>query len=241
MQTTLYKKMLSALTIIAAVLPFSSSAETYIPAQFGDAVSQLTAKVNLPDTFEGGFTTIAVYCQTDVATSGMISNTLCYQDNEVANLRQQTLDALDSVSFVPARIDDQAVPVRVQFRVVYSRTGDQPDILMLPNLGTLQAQHGYNYVAPQERLDQQDWFSGYSQNTWAQGKPFFNKGRLTRVIGTVKTNGDVASVSTLDARGKGKRDAAVIETALKQTRFIPGLVNNQLTEMHYIAVLNYAK
>ena len=241
MQTTLYKKMLSALTIIAAVLPFSSSAETYTPAQFGDAINQLTTKVNLPDAFEGGFTTIAVYCQTDVAVTGLISNTLCYQDNDVADLRQQTLAALERASFIPAQVASQTVPVRVQFRVVYSRSGDQPAILMLPNLGTLQAQHGYDYVAPQERLDQQDWFSKYSENSWAQGKAFFNKGRLTRVIGTVKTNGDVASVSTLDARGKGKRDADVIETALKQTKFIPGIVNDQVTEMHYVAVLNYAK
>ena len=241
MHSTLYKKILSALVIIAAVLPFSSSAEVYQPAQFGDAINQLTSKVNLPDAFEGGFTTIAVYCQTDVAATGMTSNTLCYQNNNIADLRQQTIAALAGAAFTPARIDNQAVPVRVQFRVVYSRSGDQPDILLLPNLGTLQSQYGHDYFAPQERLDQKDWFAKYSENTWAQGKPFFDEGTLTRVIGTVKVTGDVASVSTLDARGKGKRDANVIETALKQTRFIPGVVNNQITEMHYVAVLNYAE
>jgi hypothetical protein len=241
MQTTFYKKLFSALMVIAAVMPFSSSANTYKPAQFGDAVNQLTSKVNLPDSFGGGFTTIAVYCQTDVAVSGALSDTLCYEKTAIANLKQQTLDALDGVSFIPAQIDNQAVAVRMQFRVVYSRSGDQPDILMLPNLGTLQTQHGYDYFAPQERLDQKSWHEKYADNPWAQGKPFFNDGQLTRVIGTVKINGDVASVSTLEARGRGKRDADFIETALKQTRFIPGVVNNQVTEMHYVAVLNYSK
>lgn len=241
MHITYYKKILSALAIIAAVLPFSSSAEVYRPAQFGDSLNQLTANVSLPDTFEGGFTTLAVYCQADVAETGITSNILCYENNSIADLRQQTINALTGATFIPASVDGTVVPVRMQFRVVYSRTGDQPDIMMLPNLGTLQSQYGHEYFAPQERLDQKDWFTRYAENSWAQGKPFFGEGALTRVIGTVKVNGDVTSVSTLEGRGKGKRDAGFIETALKKSRFIPGLVNNQLTDMHYIAVLNYAQ
>lgn len=242
MQTSIYKKLLSALVIIAAVLPFSSSADaTSKPAQFGDALNQLTTKVNLPDTFSGGFTTIAVYCQTDVTASGALSNTLCFENTNVANLASQTLNALEGASFIPAEINSQPVAVRMQFRVVYSRSGDQPDIVMLPNLGTLQTQYGVGYFAPQELLAPSGWFQKYAANSWATGKAFFDDGRLTRVIGTVKTNGSVDSVSTLDARGRGKRDADFIEKTLKNTQFVPGVVDGKTTEMHYVAVLNYAK
>jgi hypothetical protein len=241
MQTNPYKKLLSALVTIAAILPFSSVAETYQPARFGDAVTHLSSQINLPDAFEGEPATVAVNCQTDVGTTGNLSNTLCYQSKKIANLKQQTLDALEDASFIPAQVNGQAVPVRMQFRVVYSRSGEQPDIVMLPNLGTLQSQHGYDYFAPQERLDSGGWYEKYAENVWADGKPFFDKGNFTRVIGTVKINGDVVSVSTLSARGKGKRDASFIEKVLKEARFIPGIVNNQPTEMHYVAILNYAK
>ena len=237
--TKIYKKLFGSLLIVAASLPFMSNADTTQPAQFGDAINQLSSKVTLPDVFQGGFKTVAVYCQTDVAATGLTGGTLCYEQSDVADLKQQTLNALEGVSFIPAEVNGQAVPVRVQFRVVYSRTGDQPDIMLLPNLGTLQSQYGHDYFAPQERLDQKDWYSKYAANSWAKGKPFFNAGDLTRVIGTVKVDGEIASVSALDARGRSKRDAGVIETALKQTKFIPGVVDNKITEMHYVAVLNY--
>ena len=60
-------------------------------------------------------------------------------------------------------------------------------------------------------------------------------------MGTVSADGKVGDVTTLDARGSGKRDASVIEDALKQSRFVPGFVKDQATEMHYVAVLNYSR
>lgn len=231
-----------AVAIATFGLPVFSSAEVSArPAGFGDALDVLSESVQLPQSFEGGHTTLAVYCQTDVATSGDLSNTHCYQHPKIADLEQQTEKALDKATFKPAEADSKTIPVRMQFRVVYSRSGDQPEIVLLPNLGTLQAQYGVDYFAPQERLDQADWFAQYTKNNWAKGEAFFDDGRLTRVMGVVSTTGEVGQVSTLDARGSGKRDAGFIEEALKQSQFIPGFVKDQPTEMHYVAVLNYAK
>ncbi len=242
MQHRSINNLIKSLVLIGFGLPMLSSAEASAkPARFGDALSELTATVALPTEFEGGHKTLAVYCQTDVSVSGDLDNIQCYQNPKIANLQQQTISALEKATFDPAEIDGKAVPVRMQFRVVYSRSGDQPDIVLLPNLGTLQNQHGVSYFAPQERLDQQAWFQQYVKNDWAKGQAFFADGRLTRVMGVVSPNGEVAKVSTLDARGSGKRDASVVEDALKQSRFIPGFVENQPTEMHYVAVLNYAR
>lgn len=242
MQTTTYKKLLSSLAFIAlASLPFSSSAEAlYKPAQFGGTADQLSDKVTLPEAFKNAAKTVALYCQTDVTVTGLTQNTLCYEATKT-NLKQETLSALDGATFIPAEANGQTVPVRVQFRVVYSSTGDQPKVLLLPNLGTLQSQYGPRYFAPQERLDNKGWYEKYAENSWANAKPFFNGDRLTRVIGTVKTDGSVDSVSALDARGKAKRDADAIGDALKDTRFIPGVVDDKTTEMHYVAVVNYAE
>lgn len=242
MHRVTFKIALKAAAAALLVLPLFSSAELAAkPAQFGDTLATLNSQIQLPIEFEGGHKTLAVYCQTDVSVSGDLNNIQCYQNPKIANLQQQTVAALEKATFEPAEIDGKAVPVRMQFRVVYSRSGDQPDIVLLPNLGTLQNQHGVSYFAPQERLDQQAWFQQYVKNDWAKGQAFFADGRLTRVMGVVSPSGEVAKVSTLDARGSGKRDASVIEDALKQSRFIPGFVENQPTEMHYVAVLNYAR
>lgn len=242
MQRQSFNNLIKSVVLIGLGLPMLSSAEASAkPARFGNALSELTAKVALPAQFEGGHKTLAVYCQTDVQESGQLANTQCYQHPKLANLQQQTLDALANATFEPASVDGAAVPVRMQFRVIYSRSGDQPDIVLLPNLGTLQNEHGVSYFAPQERLDKTPWYQLYRVNDWASGKAFFDDGRLTRVMGIVKTSGKVGDTNTLDARGRGKRDADFIEDALKQTQFIPGFVNDQPTEMHYVAVLNYTK
>lgn len=235
------KKVVVGILGLALSLPAASQViQSTAPADFGSALDELSNQVDLPQSFEGGHKTHAVYCQTDVSTAGELNNTLCYQQPKVANLEQQTVSALQSVTFEPATVEGSAVPVRMQFRVVYSVSGEQPQTMLLANLGTLQSQHGLDYYAPQERLDQSSWYERYSDNSWARGKPFFNEGRLTRVMATVDANGSVTSVSTLDARGSGKRDAEFLEDALKPTRFIPGFANQQPTQMHYVAVLNYA-
>lgn len=241
MQLPSFHNWIKKLVLVGLTLPMLSTAyAAATPARFGDALNQLTVQVKLPPEFEGGHKTLAVYCQTDVAATGTLANTQCYQHPKIANLEQQTLKALESTKFEPATVDGQAVPVRMQFRVVYSRSGDQPDMVMLPNLGTLQNEHGVNYFAPQERLDKTPWYQQYLQNDRASGKAFFDDGRLTRVLGVVKTSGEVGDVNTLDARGSGKRDAGFVEKALKQSHFIPGFVNNNPVEMHYVAVLSYA-
>src|SRR5690606_32216096 len=117
MHITYYKKLLSALAIIAAVLPFSSSAEVYRSAQFGDSLNQITANVSLPDTFAGGFTTLAVYCKADVAEPGITSNIICYDNNSIADLRRQTNNTLTGATCLAACVDGTVVTVRMQFRV----------------------------------------------------------------------------------------------------------------------------
>src|SRR5690606_27554168 len=67
--TKIYKKLFGSLLIVVASLPLISSAATTQPAQFGDAINELSSKVTLPDVFQGGFKTVAVYCQTDVAAT----------------------------------------------------------------------------------------------------------------------------------------------------------------------------
>lgn len=229
-----------ALLAAATCLP-SFASDTYRPATFGAAQAQLENRLSLPASLLESKSTIAVYCQADVPVTGVITETQCFEMTE-SGLGDQTLEALRGVAFSPAEVNGTAVPVRIQFRVVLSASGTQPSVLLLPNLGTLQGQHGVDYFAPQERLDSTAWYESYRESQVGSGKAFFERGRLTRVIASISTSGEVASVSTLDARGaSGKRDAAAMEKALKSSRFIPGFVRDHATEMHYVAVLNYAK
>lgn len=232
---------LRPIALIAALLPVTGYATAWSPATFGDAGEVLKKQIALPASFGEGVKTVSVYCQADVMTSGNVNQVTCYENNPLVSMRAVTESALQSATFLPASIDGKTVSVRMQFRVVYSLNNTQAPITLLPNLGTLQAQYGADYVAPQERLDQGSWYVQYSNQNRDSGKPFFADAKITRVMAKVEVNGGVESVNTLEAALRKKDDAANIESALKKSQFIPGFVANKPTAMHYIAVVNYKK
>lgn len=235
------KNMIRSLAILAAAAPFASYATAYTPAKFGNAVDALSKQITLPASFGEGVKTVSVYCQADVTTSGNINAATCYENSPLVSMQKVTESALKSATFEPATIDNKAVPVRMQLRVVYSLGGTQAPIVLLPNLGTLQAQYGTNYYAPQERLDTSDWYANYTAKDRGDGKLFFAEGKMTRVMANIEADGKVETVSTIEAALRKQADATNIEAALKKSKFIPGFVENKPTAMHYIAVVNYKK
>lgn len=241
MTNNILKKYFRSLAILAAVTPLASYATAYTPAKFGNAVDTLSKQITLPASFGEGVKTVSVYCQADVLTSGNINAVTCYENSPLVSMQKTTESALKSSTFEPATIDGKAVPVRMQLRVVYSLGGTQAPIVLLPNLGTLQAQYGTYYYAPQERLDTNDWYANYTTKERGDGKLFFAEGKTTRVMANIEADGRVETVSTLEAALRKQADATSIENSLKKSKFIPGFVENKPTAMHYIAVVNYQK
>ncbi|WP_039916370.1 energy transducer TonB [Cellvibrio mixtus] len=241
MTNNILKKYFRSLAILAAVTPLASYATAYTPAKFGNAADTLSKQITLPASFGEGVKTVSVYCQADVLTSGNINAVTCYENSPLVSMQKTTESALKSSTFEPATIDGKAVPVRMQLRVVYSLGGTQAPIVLLPNLGTLQAQYGTYYYAPQERLDTNDWYANYTTKERGDGKLFFAEGKTTRVMANIEADGRVETVSTLEAALRKQADATSIENSLKKSKFIPGFVENKPTAMHYIAVVNYQK
>ena len=239
MTTNILKKAIRSTLILAAIAPLASYAAAYTPAKFGNAEATLGKQVTLPASFGEGVKTVAVYCQADIMSTGNINNVNCYENSPMVSMKNATESALKSATFEPATIDGKTVPVRMQMRVVYSLGGTQAPIVLLPNLGTLQAQYGTHYFAPQERLDTSDWYANYTTKEHGSGKLFFAKGKTTRVMANVEADGKVETVSTIEAAMRKKADAESIENSLKKSKFIPGFVENKPTAMHYIAVVNY--
>ncbi len=233
------KKTMPILALLA--MPMTTFASNYVPANFGNAIATLSKQVTLPASLGEKTKAVAVYCQADVLSTGNINAVTCYENNPTVSMKKMTESALMSARFEPAKIDGSAIPVRMQLRVVYSVSGTQAPIVLLPNLGTLQEKYGADYVAPQERLDTGDWYANYTTRKGADGKLFFGNGKATRVMANVEVNGKVETVSTLETALRKKADANNIEAALRKSRFIPGFVAHRPTAMQYVAIVNYHK
>lgn len=217
-----------------------SHAQTFIPANFGEETLDYLQQAVLPPELTADVPVASVYCQADVGTDGLTRNLNCYEREGFTALRDHVEEALIGRAFTPASVNGEEIPVRMIFRVVYADIDGQPPVMMLPNLGHMQGDLGYHYVAPQERLDDNNWYEGYRQNDWSEGQPFFGgESSLTRVMAHVSTEGKVTSVRRIEAHGRHKRDAAVVEKTLKQSQFIPGFVGSNPEPMRYFAVLHY--
>lgn len=230
----------SALASLALSASGLAMAETFQPADFGqDTLEYLEAAVARPELTPDK-PVAAVYCQTDVARDGHTGNVSCYEREGYEQLRDQVEEAFAGRQFRPARVGDEAVAVRMVFRVIYADSQGQPPTMLLPNLGHMQGDYGYQYSAPQERLDENNWYARYRDNGARQGQPFFsNQDRPTRVMAWVNEAGRVASVHKLESHVRRKRDANAVAKALRSSRFIPGMVEGEPERMRYVAVLHY--
>lgn len=210
------------------------------PASIGeDVIQYLEAAVEAP-TLTADYPVVSVYCQTDVGADGLTRNVSCYEKDGFPALRNQVEEAMAGRQFVAASVDGEKVPVRMVFRVVFADYQGQPPIMLLPNLGHMQGDFGYQYTAPQERLDDGNWYELYRGDFRAEGQPFFSdEGEMTRVHAWINARGWVIAANTLETSSNHRLDGRRVEKALKDSSFIAGQVNGQPERMRYIAVLHY--
>lgn len=229
------KKIMSSAVLTAAILPMSAfAAKSYIPADFDFTAQDLAKSVELVGVQDGFH---VVYCQSDVDTDGEALHVNCY-DNSLANLDTETEKAVEALAFTPAKVDGETVPVRMRFRVVY-RQGDDLKADLIPNLGTMQAKYGRDYVAPQERMDGKDWYSRYSEASWVGGVNFFTEGDEAKVAATIGKSGKAEVVHMMETEAAYERDAKIVKNSVRRSNFIPGFVNGQPVPMNYLAVVSY--
>lgn len=234
------KVVVSALIALGLGSVGNVAAEQYQPAGFGaETLNYLEAAVALP-ALTDDVPVAAVYCQADVGADGLTRNVSCYEREGFTQLRDQVEQAMATRQFTAAQVDGEPVPVRMVFRVIYANLDGQPPIMLLPNLGHMQGDFGHQYYAPQERLDDRNWYSLYRKNDWSEGQPFFSdEGELTRVLAWVNDSGRVTSARSLESHSEYRRDANAVEKALEASRFIPGMANGKPEKMRYVAVLHY--
>lgn len=232
------KKIAATLALSAMILPMASVAETYKSASFGFAGKEVVDLVDVSSLKVEGESAV-LYCKADINTQGQATSASCFDKQGNTELESQANSALTKLAFTPAEVDGTAVPVRMVFRISFAKTADEVSASMIPNLGSMQARYGRDYVAPQERLDVSDWYQKYNENSWVNGAEFLSEGPLSRVAATVSEDGKPSMVRTLDTERAFKRDANVVKAALKRSRFIPGFVDGKPVPMGYLAVVNY--
>lgn len=230
-----------AILLGAAVAGQSHAADEYQPANFGFSDQELLSKVDVDNAFHDSPSTKVLYCNAEIDKAGQAQRVDCFDQQQSADLEKDTQDALLELGFSAASVNGEKVPVRMSFRVVFSGSKGNVAAKLIPNVGSMQAQYGLDYIAPQERLDISDWYNTYNENSWLNGDEFFGDGQLARVTAHIGKTGKPTSVRTVEAERAYAKDAKLIEASLRRSRFIPGTVDGRPVAMGYMAVVNYGE
>ena len=233
------KKTFTTVALTIGMIPLTGmAAKSYKPAFFDFEAKDLAAMVKVDQSQIDLSSPHVVYCQSDVDTDGEALNVSCYDDH-MADVEGKTEKAVEALAFTPAKVDGETVPVRIRFRVVYFESDGKVGADVIPNLGTMQARYGRDYIAPQERLDVTDWYQRYSEYSLVNGSNFFGEGDQSRIAATVNKDGKAGVVRSVSTDRAFQRDAKIVKNSVQRSRFIPGFVNDRAVSMNYIAVVNY--
>lgn len=216
------------------------SAETFKPANFDFSGNQLSALVAKPYIFTSASDLPVLYCQSDISIAGKARNASCHDAKDNYHVEVLTESALEKLAFEPAQVNGKPVPVRMHFRIVFSGDSDQVVATAFPNLGSMQRKLGATYFAPQERLDVSDWQKTYSEKSRLAGSTFLADSDLSRFAAMVDTNGKPVTVRALSTLKGTKRDAKLVKSTLKRSRFIPAFANGEPQTAGYLAIVNYS-
>jgi len=219
----------SPIAVIAESLPFQS-------ADFDFEGSELLSMIPESKVSTSGD---VLYCRADISIEGQVERGSCFAKDSSVELVVETEQALKHLAFMPAEVEGEAVPVRMSFRIAYTPVSDYTHVSLIPNLGTVQAQHGRDYVAPQERLDVSDWYARYSEHSYIGGQEFLGEGSMARVATLVTAHGKPTTLKTVDAQKAHIRDADIVKRTLRSSRFIPGTVNGKVVPMEYVVAVHY--
>lgn len=219
----------------------SSFAESYKPAMFDFTAESFAEKLTGLDASSLKDKSVVLYCQSEIDNKGVANNTTCYEKNKASGLVSSAEKSLNGSAFTSAEVDGKTVPVKMSYRVGLSDNDGKVQAVLIPNLGSMQARYGRDYIAPQERLDMSDWYAKYNDASWVNGQSFLGHGPMARVAATVDEKGKTDVIREMETERAYKRDVKIVKNALRKSRFIPGFVEGRPVSMAYLAVVNYGE
>lgn len=177
---------------------------------------------------------VAVYCQSTISTTGKNLSTTCFDKHKTTHLEAQIVSALSKLTFVPASIAGKTVAVRMNYRVIYQHEKDAAhSVLLIPNLGSLQAELGVNYSEPQE-LVSKGWFESFNATNELSGSFFKHNHTITRASASITRQGKAKHINIIDTANRER--LSTFTNALEHAQFIPGYIDGKAAPMKYLAI-----
>ena len=205
----------------------ANSQSERIPAGFDAGEKSLDKLIKYPEI--SGDIDRTLLCQGVLKKNGKLDQPACYLVNRGDELFAASVTkALKKARFTPAIIGGKARGVYLQYRIRFTRTGEDEDVILMANQGYLEniAEYGDSYVAAQRAITDEKW-----QKICPRRAHYNVISKLH-----VAYDGMPSSISITHGSGiniSNTCEQAIIET-LQQSDFVPALADGQPVPSTYV-------
>jgi hypothetical protein len=220
------------MTALLSALPLHSSADVALSlAHFAAGERALEGRVAFPDV-EGDLT-LLLQCRTFVSKRGIANNTFCLEhDRELESLLATLHDAVNKSRMIPAMVDGKAEEVRILFRVLFVRRGNNASVHVYENWGHDVETLGFDYRAPQVRSRK-----GTSYKCFRHDRPLVAQATI-RISETGRPSGQ-ASVEFAEGSAEDAGCEQQLKEELAASAFIPAEANGKPVEATFTTVIGW--
>ena len=228
---------LGLLVSITSLASDNKAKPVFTPADFGRTDSSLYETLSLPADRETGTYEFALICQAIIGTNDLARDSHCIAPDGRDSWTKATLTAINKSVFEAATVDGQAVPVLMNFMVLFRCAEERScKAYLIPNHGHNIREFGLAYSSPQPILESGEWYSNFADKlAWiASGRSFAEVGGAKFVVSAlVGPLGASATASVEFAAEDHDYDslAQSVGQSMQSFDYIPGFYLSQPTEM----------
>jgi hypothetical protein len=219
-----YTPSRAVLFLIALLFALNSLAEdaatrTFRPALIGKHETSMIHLIKFPKVKKDIQT--AVKCESEIGEGGKLLATACFNGDR--KFQQVILKASETATAKPALINDEPKSVYLLYTVIFRKSGDSEQVMVIPNHSANMKAHGLAYVSPQRLVHKR-----YAYNLNCPSRPFYHL-----VSAQIDAAGKISDIQLSKKDKKCPSCRRCVEKIAAMSDYIPGFVKSGPADMRY--------
>jgi hypothetical protein len=210
---------LTSLLITLNSLAEEAATTSFRPAMIGKHETSMIHLIKFPKLKKDIQT--AIKCEAEIGEGGKILASACFNGDK--KFQRVILKASETATAIPARINDEPRSVYMLYTVIFRKSGESEQVMVIPNHSANMKEHGLAYVSPQRLVHKR-----YEYNLNCPSRPFYHL-----VSAQIDTDGKISDISLSEKDKKCPSCRRCVEKIASMSNYIPGFVKSGPTAMRY--------
>lgn len=211
--------LLSSLMIALNSLAEDTATKSFRPAMIGKHETSMIHLIKFPRIKKDIQT--AIKCEGEIGESGRFLANACFNGDK--KFQRPILKASETATAIPARINGEPRSVYMLYTVIYRKSGESEQVMVIPNHSANLQAYGLAYVSPQRLVHKR-----YEYNLNCPSRPFYHL-----VSAQIDTDGKISDIQLSKKDKKCPSCRRCVERIAAMSSYIPGFVTSGPVAMRY--------